>query len=108
MVCVRGPVEFRMGSPHHEADRMRNEIPHPRCIGRGFALASKPVTFGQWARYRNENPRAFGALEEMPPGEHLPMTFVSWMMAAGYCNWLSQKEGIAKGQWCHPRRSRPA
>jgi formylglycine-generating enzyme required for sulfatase activity len=104
MVCVRGPVVFPMGSPHHEADRMRNEIPHPQRVGRSFAIASKPVTFEQWARYRNDNPKAFGSLEEMPPGQNLPMTFISWMMAAQYCNWLSEKEGIPKDQWCYPEK----
>jgi formylglycine-generating enzyme required for sulfatase activity len=28
---------------------------------------------------------------------------VTWWEAAKYCNWLSQKEGIAEDQWCFPK-----
>ena len=105
MACVRGPVVFGMGSPHDEADHMGE--PRSHTAPARSSVASKPITFEQWARYRNDNPKAFGSLEELPPGENLPMTFVSWMMAAQYCNWLSEKEGIPKDQWCYPEKIEP-
>src|SRR5262249_23284302 len=31
-----------------------------------------------------------------------PIISVTWYEAAAYCNWLSEKEGIPKEQWCYP------
>ena len=34
------------------------------------------------------------------------MTGASWYDAAAYCNWLSEREGVAKDQWCYlPNKS---
>ena len=42
---IEGPVEFRMGSPPTEPDRIAaNELPHRRIIPRRFAIAAKEVT----------------------------------------------------------------
>jgi formylglycine-generating enzyme required for sulfatase activity len=30
-----------------------------------------------------------------------PARWVSWTLAAEYCNWLSEKEGISREQWCY-------
>ena len=30
-----------------------------------------------------------------------PLVAVNWWMAARYCNWLSEKDGIPKDQWCY-------
>src|SRR5262249_12421599 len=48
MVIIPGPVQFLMGSPSAEAERLRNEKRHLRRIGRTFALAAKPVTVEQF------------------------------------------------------------
>jgi formylglycine-generating enzyme required for sulfatase activity len=34
------------------------------------------------------------------------MVAVSWLHAARYCNWLSQREGIPEDEWCYPREIR--
>src|SRR5262249_55505681 len=40
MVLIRGPVEFRMGSPPWEPDRSEeNEARHVRHVGRSYAIA---------------------------------------------------------------------
>jgi formylglycine-generating enzyme required for sulfatase activity len=31
------------------------------------------------------------------------MNSVTWYQAAGYCNWLSEREGIPPDQWCYTR-----
>jgi formylglycine-generating enzyme required for sulfatase activity len=33
---------------------------------------------------------------------------VRWLRAAAYCNWLSEKEGLAKDQWCYLPNERGA
>jgi formylglycine-generating enzyme required for sulfatase activity len=107
MVLVPGPVEFRMGSLHTDPERiMANERPHRRRIGRSFALASKPVTVAQWQQFLKERPNVPKMLGDImkrfSPEPNGPIINVSWYMAAQYCNWLSEKEGIPKEQWCYP------
>jgi formylglycine-generating enzyme required for sulfatase activity len=104
MTLIRGPVQFRMGSPVWEADRMEvNEKPHLRVIGRSFALATKPVTVAQWRQFVKERPDVPGDfVKRYSPESDGPIINVSWFAAAQYCNWLSRKEGIPKEQWCYP------
>ena len=45
-----------MGSPEGEADRDQDEIPHRARIGRSFAIATRPVTVAQYARFLDQNP----------------------------------------------------
>ena len=110
---VRGPVEFRMGSPETEADRDANEIPHDKRIERSFAIATKLVTVGQYTRFLEESPGVANKPEDDPqfkPYMRTPdyaMSLVDWYNAARYCNWLSQKEGIPEDQWCYPEKIGP-
>jgi formylglycine-generating enzyme required for sulfatase activity len=97
MVVIPGPVEFVMGSPPTEAGRLDQEMQHKVLIGRTFALASKPVTVEQFREFEKGDmppPIATGMAE-------LPVVGVNWYMAAKYCNWLSEQEGIPKDQWCY-------
>jgi formylglycine-generating enzyme required for sulfatase activity len=104
LTLIQGPVEFRMGSPLWEPDRMAvNERPHRRIIQRNFAMATKPVTVAQWRKFLKERPDVpRDYLERYSPEAGGPIVSVSWFMAAQYCNWLSEKEGIPKKEWCYP------
>jgi formylglycine-generating enzyme required for sulfatase activity len=58
------------------------------------------VTLGQY--------REFEKLYTLPAGAavyarsaDLPAVGIDWYRAARYCNWLSEREGIAKDQWCY-------
>jgi formylglycine-generating enzyme required for sulfatase activity len=103
LTIVRGPVEFRMGSPLGERDRLEDERPHRRRIGRTFAIGTKPVTRVQWApftrTYRWEADKYVTRFSRDPSS---PILGVTWFDAVRYCNWLSQKEGIPRSQWCYP------
>jgi formylglycine-generating enzyme required for sulfatase activity/tRNA A-37 threonylcarbamoyl transferase component Bud32 len=101
---IHGPVEFRMGSPLWEPDRVGgNEKPHRRVIPRSYAIMTRPVTVAQWQRFMKDRPnvpRAF--LKRYSPEPGGPIIAVSWFAAAQYCNWLSEKEGVPREQWCYP------
>ena len=120
MTVVRGPVEFRMGSPVDEAGRMPAsdspaETIHLVRIPRSFAISSKEVTIGQFRRFLDANPevkrrhvypgnpgRMAQVLASFSPDEDGPQIAVTWYEAAAYCNWLSKQEGIPESQWVYP------
>ena len=102
LVVIRGPVEFSMGSPTDEDGRTggphdRTEQQHRKRIGRSFALASQPVTVAQFQQFRPDH--AYDPV--ISPTARHPMNKVSWYDAAAYCNWLSEREGIDRDQWCY-------
>jgi formylglycine-generating enzyme required for sulfatase activity len=104
MTAVRGPVEFRMGSPATESERVDDEIPHRRRIDRGFAVAVKGVTVAQFQEFLRANPRISHGQETDRYSPELtgPAIGVSWYDAAQYCRWLSEAEGIPESEMCYP------
>ena len=97
MVVIPGPVEFVMGSPPTEAGRLDHEFQHKARIGRTFALAAKAVTVEQFRQFeKRTTPPAVSTRTA-----EFPVVGISWYMAAKYCNWLSEEEGIPEDQWCY-------
>jgi formylglycine-generating enzyme required for sulfatase activity len=97
MVVIPGPVEFVMGSPPTEKRRQDNEPHHQKRINRTFALAAKSVTVEQYRRFQKNY--ALPAVYTRLPD--LPVAGINWYMAAAYCNWLSEREGIPEEEWCY-------
>jgi formylglycine-generating enzyme required for sulfatase activity len=103
---VEGPVEFRMGSPPSEPDRVDNETPRQQRITRRFAIADAEVTVRDFQRFvsaATENQPfliAQNSLDRYSAADG-PMIGVSWYGGAAYCNWLSEREGIPRDQWCY-------
>ena len=97
---------FLIGSPPWEEGR--DELPTGKeslrrvSIGHRFAIATKEVTNEQFAHFLTDHPDLGVPLHEhfMKPGQ--PRTSVNWLMAAAFCRWLSEKEGIAVDQMCYP------
>jgi formylglycine-generating enzyme required for sulfatase activity len=93
MVVLSGPVQFLMGSPPSEVGRNPNEDPCLVGINRTFAIGATPVTDGEFRRrYPTHQPAE---------GPDFPAWYVSWYMAADYCNWLSKQEGLPESEWCY-------
>jgi serine/threonine protein kinase/formylglycine-generating enzyme required for sulfatase activity len=97
MVVIPGPAEFVMGSPPTEKGRRDDEPQHRKRINRSFALAAKSVTVEQYHRF--DNTYALPAKFTRQPD--LPAVGINWYMAAAYCNWLSDQEGIPEAEWCY-------
>jgi hypothetical protein len=102
LVIVRPAEEFLMGSPVAEAERFqgpvgKDETRHRRRIGRTFAIGAHEVTVEQFERFRPEH--GFDRTKSREPGA--PANMVNWYDAAAFCNWLSEREGIAREQWCY-------
>jgi serine/threonine protein kinase/formylglycine-generating enzyme required for sulfatase activity len=97
MVVIPGPMQFVMGSPSTEEGRHPLERLHAVRINRTFAIAAKLVTLKQYLRFRKEH----YYIKKYGPSEDCPVHGTDWHMAAAYCNWLSEQEGIPKEEWCY-------
>ncbi len=103
IVDANGPRgEFRAGSPASEPGRYLDESLHRRRIGRRYAIAAHELTKQEF----DELPEARLDVVQLLSDEFVktgdsPQVAVSWYGAARYCNWLSEREGIAKDQWCY-------
>lgn len=99
---VRGPVEFQIGSPVGEVGRMTEEVAHRKRIERTFAIGTREVSTAEFLRFRPKHSWIRQYAEE----PEMPALSVSWYDAAAYCNWLSEREGIAEDQWCYSPNSK--
>lgn len=79
------PAKLELGSAHREPGQSANEIFRQVEITRHFYLAEQLVTAGQFAQFK---PSA-GLSGKKPAVQ------VSWVSAAGFCNWLSAKEHLS-------------
>jgi formylglycine-generating enzyme required for sulfatase activity len=88
---------FEMGSPDSEQGRDSDERLHRAVLDHRFAIATREVTAAQFARCLAANPGAGPVAAEPSPSSSCPdcpVVGVDWLAAAGYCNWLSQREGL--------------
>jgi serine/threonine protein kinase/formylglycine-generating enzyme required for sulfatase activity len=97
LVVIPAPAEFLMGSPASEPERDAKEYQHLVRIRQAFAIAAKPVTVEQFKLFRPQP--EYSKLHA--PGDDCPINSVTWYQAAEYCNWLSDKEGLPKKEWCY-------
>jgi formylglycine-generating enzyme required for sulfatase activity len=77
------PNAFTMGSPANEAGRSRNEHQVKVDFSRSIWVSRHEITQAQFAAFDNKIPKS-----------NKPVTMVTWLQAAKYCNWLSENEGL--------------
>jgi formylglycine-generating enzyme required for sulfatase activity len=81
------PGEFDMGSPEDEPGRWNVEGPRHRVtIGRGFWLATTPVTQAQYAAVTGQRPSRF-----KNAGDQAPVEQVIWDDCRKFCDELKKK-----------------
>lgn len=82
------PSAFRMGAARHEKGQRANEFERDIVLTKPFYVGVREVSIEQYSRFRK------------PPGTsspgNLPVTSVSWLEAAEFCNWLSSQEKLSK------------
>jgi len=104
---IDGPVQFRIGSPPTEMERIaENETQKRMLIPRRLAIAAKEVTVEQFQRFLRSKPNHRYAapaidLDRYSPDPDGPWINADWYIAADYCNWLSDQEGLSKDEWCY-------
>lgn len=101
MNVLRGPIEYDMGSPKGQEERLNQfEVLHRVRIDRTFSISNKEVTVAQFRSFQEATGRDYvrGGRQE---DSSRPAKNVSWLDAAAYCNWLSEREHIPKEQWCY-------
>ncbi len=81
------PDSVRMGSNRGEAGHQVNEFIRQVRLTRPFYAGVHEVTIDQY--------RQFSASGQTAADSSEPITGVSWMDAARFCNWLSSKEGFS-------------
>jgi formylglycine-generating enzyme required for sulfatase activity len=107
---IDGPIVFWMGSPRTDAEKASKVPLHKQLIRRSFSIATKEVTLAQFQEFtRDSRFKQFALpdddIEARLLGSDSPIIGVSWFIAAAYCNWLSEKEGIDEKEWCYePKR----
>jgi formylglycine-generating enzyme required for sulfatase activity len=102
MVVVPGRMKFLMGSPPTEAEREGGpegdaERLHSEGIPRSFAIAAREVTVDQFLKFRPD----FDYKKKYAPTGECPVNALTWYEAVAYCNWLSDKEGLDRKEWCY-------
>jgi serine/threonine protein kinase/formylglycine-generating enzyme required for sulfatase activity len=96
MVVIDRPGVFLMGSPTDEGGRSEQETQHHRDIPRSYAIASKVMTVAEFREFEKEHEHD----PQTSPTDSHPTNQVTWYLAARYCRWLSEEEGIAEDQMC--------
>jgi formylglycine-generating enzyme required for sulfatase activity len=82
------PSEFSMGAARHEKGQRANEFERDIVLTKPFYVGVREVTIEQYSRFRKP--------PVTPSPGNLPVTSVSWIEAAEYCNWLSGREKLSK------------
>lgn len=79
------PTGFTMGAPRSEKGQRANEFERKVEMSRHFYVSAREVTEAEFSQFQNKRQK----------GDSYPVTNVSWDEAARFCNWLSEKEGLA-------------
>ena len=89
---LQRPRPSGKGGPEGDAEQL-----HWEEIPRSFAIAAREVTVDQFRNFRPD----FDYKKKYAPAGDCPVNALTWYDAVAYCNWLSEKEGLDRQQWCY-------
>ena len=117
MIVIGDKLDYR--SPIR---KRRSEDPEPRILlpyrFKAYAIGAHEVTRQQFEAFASDVPKLketgqffmpkqiFRHDKSLGPDTTSPINFVSYDLAASYCNWLSLKEGIPETDWCYKLEDR--
>lgn len=94
LVLLR-PGPFSMGASRREPGRRANETLREVALGRLYYLGRKEVTNEQFLRFQGDHKARQFQDHDLDETQQ-PVVDVSWQQAAGYCNWLSDLDGLPR------------
>ncbi|MDQ6969447.1 MAG: SUMF1/EgtB/PvdO family nonheme iron enzyme [Mariprofundus sp.] len=74
---------FVMGAPRYEKGQRANEFLRSIKLTRAFYISKYEISRAQFSRFK-----------KTPGAQNEPITSISWIEAAQYCNWLSAREKL--------------
>lgn len=80
------PSRFTMGAARHEKGQRANEFLQDVILRKPFYASLKEITVNQYSKYK--------PVENKGKHGNYPVTSVSWLDVAMYCNWLSSVENL--------------
>jgi len=93
LILVRPGGEFEMGAARREQGRRPNEARHRVSLLRPFYLAATEITNSQFQGFQPKHTSGAEKYRQLATGNH-PAVMMSWEEATGYCNWLSNRDGL--------------
>ena len=93
--------EFNMG--FRPTAEYRNSVAqqHRRVINRRFAICTKETTAQQFQKFAQAYPKYKDRDGDNVVRYGGPRTYINFLVAARYCNWLSELAGLPPYEWCY-------
>ncbi len=92
-IVLFSPGQFSMGSSRREPGRRANEVLHDVTLTRAFYLATTELTNAQFKKFAPNHDS--GVFEEHKlNNDDQPVAKVTWVEAALYCNFLSERDHL--------------
>jgi serine/threonine protein kinase/formylglycine-generating enzyme required for sulfatase activity len=104
MVQLPGDRSARVGSSLLDVNRLPNEAIHEVQLPSRLFVSRHELSGEQLSRFRNDlGITGSQALQENQRNSPVTESAVrlGFYEAAAYCNWLSEREGIAESEWCY-------
>ena len=86
---------IQMGAPRREPGRRANEPLRDVELARPFYVATREVSNAQFRRFEAQYSSACVGRPDLDIDTQ-PVVRVTWQQAAGYCNWLSDRERLPR------------
>ncbi|MFT6365420.1 MAG: sulfatase activating formylglycine-generating enzyme [Bacteroidia bacterium] len=93
MRLMRPEAEFVLGASRREAGRRANEVERRVKLNKPFYVGQFEVTNGQYRQFQKKHTSQQLGGNSLDFGKQ-PVSSISWLDAAKFCNWLSQSAGL--------------